>query len=104
MLYWDEEATPSASLPQSFELPNPLLAQRYAGPAAVDIKYRNAEDTMPQDVLGMNAFIMTNPISQNMASPIWHSVLCTQVHAAGTAPNSMNHLTHTNLREVFFAN
>jgi hypothetical protein len=41
---------------------------------------------------------------QTLESSDFAKALCSPVHGAGIQPNIMDHLTHTDLREVLFVN
>jgi hypothetical protein len=47
---------------------------------------------------------MTPPISQAFEPPPGGKFLLTPVHGAGNLPNTMDHLTHNDFRQVLFAN
>lgn len=45
---------------------------------------------------------MTFQFSQIFATEIDAKALWTHIHGAGSQPNTMDHLTHTDLREALF--
>jgi len=47
---------------------------------------------------------MTFLFSQTFDAETGGKALWTHVHGAGIQPNTMDHLTHTDLREVLFVN